>query len=130
MERSMHYNEKVLDTVLKWTAWPEEDRKSNCLVIRPIKFLHEIERAISVLPSLTPSNELKYADRRTKTLKTFVLELTSGKITVLKKDKQGVISKVRDLNLSKCTTYIGCESKREQSVRWAITLIENDFRKR
>lgn len=98
-------------------------------MLKPLKFLHEVKRAIDVSLTLTPNNELKYADRKSKNLKPFILELTEGKITVLKKEKQG-IAKIRDINLSRVTTFIGCESKREQSLRWAITLIESDFKKR
>lgn len=88
-----------------------------------------MERAISVSLTLTPNAELRYADRRSKNLKPYMLELTDGKITVLKKDKQGH-TKIRDINLGRVTTFMGCESKREQSLRWTITLIENDFKKR
>uniref|UniRef100_A0A336KS94 CSON015025 protein n=1 Tax=Culicoides sonorensis TaxID=179676 RepID=A0A336KS94_CULSO len=129
LERPMHYNEKVLDTVCRWTAWSEEDRKNNILVIRPSKFLYEIERALTNTPSLTPNSELKFADRKSKNLKPYILELTDSKITVMKREKQNLV-KVKDISLNQVIAYIGCESKREQNLRWAITLIENDFKKR
>lgn len=47
----------------------------------------------------------------------------------MKREKQNVV-KVKDISLNQVTAYIGCESKREQNLRWAITLIENDFKKR
>lgn len=91
--------------------------------------MDEIERNVKVLPTLTPNTELKYSDKKSKHIKPFVLELTDNKITIMKREKQ-TLTKVRDISLSHVTAYIGCESKREQVLRWAITLIENDYKKR
>lgn len=125
LQRPLNHGEKVFDIVLKWSYWPEADRKNNYLRLTPIKFMKEVERALKVLPSVTPNKELKFADCKTKSLKSFVLELTDHKITVMKKEKSTIV-KLREIDLMQTTAYLGCEKKRDFQLRWAITLIEND----
>lgn len=124
LQRPLHHSEKVFDLVLKWSYWPEADRKNNYLRLRPMKFMKEVERALKVLPSISPNKELKFADCKTKSLKLYTLELNDGKITVMKKEKNTIV-KVREIELSKTTAYLGCEKKRDFQLRWAITLIED-----
>jgi hypothetical protein len=99
------------------------------LVIKPTKFLYQIERAIKTLPTLTPNMEVKYADQKTKSLKPYIVELVDGKITVFKKEKQHAI-KFKELDIGKIRAYLGIEKKRDSQMRWGITLIEDDFKKR
>lgn len=123
LQRPLHFSEKVFDIVLKWSYWPEADRKNNYLKLTPIKFMKDVERALKVLPSVTPNKELKFADCKTKSLKSYTLELTDHKITVLK----NTIVQVREIDLKRTTAYLGCEKKRDFQLRWAITLIEDDM---
>lgn len=125
LQRPLHHSEKVFDVVLKWSYWPEADRKNNYLRLRPMKFMKEIERALRALPSIIPNKELKFADAKTKSLKSYTLELADSKITVMKKDKN-TIAKIKEIDLQQTTAYLGCEKKRDFQLRWAITLIEND----
>lgn len=125
LQRPLHHSEKVFDIVLKWSYWPEADRKDNYLRLTPIKFMKEIERALKVLPSVIANKELKFADSRTKSLKNYTLELTNHKITVMKKEKNQVVM-VKDIDLMRSTAYLGCEKKRCFQLRWAITLIEDN----
>lgn len=125
LERPLHHSEKVLDIVLKWSYWPEADRKDNFLRLTPMKFMKEVERALKVLPSVIPNKELKFADAQTKSLKSYTLELTGHKISVMKKEKNG-IAMVKEMDLMRTTAYLGCEKKRCFQLRWAITLIEGN----
>lgn len=125
LQRPLHYSEKLFDVVLKWSYWPEADRKDNFLRLRPMKFLREVERALKNLPSVSPNKELKFADCKTKAFKSYTMELVGEQITVMKKEKNAVI-KVKEINLRHATAYIGCEKKRDFQLRWAITLIESD----
>lgn len=125
LQRPLHHSEKVFDIVLKWSYWPEADRKDNYLRLTPMKFMKEIERALKVLPSVIANKELKFADSRTKSLKNYTLELTNHKITVMKKEKNQVVM-VKDIDLMRSTAYLGCEKKRCFQLRWAITLIEDN----
>lgn len=124
LHRPLHYSEKVFDIVLRWSYWPESDRKNNYLQLRPMKFMKDIQRALKNLPIVSPNKELKFADIRTKSFKSYTLELIDGIITVMKKEKN-VIVKIKEINLKLATAYIGCEKKRDFQSRWAITLIEN-----
>lgn len=125
LQRPLHHSEKVLDIVLKWSYWPEADRKDNFLRLTPMKFMKEVERALKVLPSVIPNKELKFADEKTKTLKSYTLELTDHKITVMKKEKNQIVM-VKEIDLMRTTAYLGCEKKRCFQLRWAITLIEEN----
>lgn len=125
LQRPLHHSEKVFDIVLKWSYWPEADRKNNYLRLRPAKFMKEVERALKMLPTVSLNKELKFADCKTKSFKLYTLELNDGKITVLKKEKNTIV-KVREIDLMKATAYLGCEKKRDFQLRWAITLIEDE----
>lgn len=124
LQRPLHHNDKVFDIVLKWSYWPEADRKNNYLRLTPIQFMKDVERALKVLPSVTPNKELKFADNKSKSFKSYTLELTGHMITVMKKEKN-TITKVREMDLKQTTAYLGCEKKRDFQLRWAITLIED-----
>lgn len=124
LQRPLHHNDKVFDIVLKWSYWPEADRKNNYLRLTPILFMKDVERALKVLPSVTPNKELKFADNKSKSFKSYTLELTGHTITVMKKEKN-TIAKVREMDLKQMTAYLGCEKKRDFQLRWAITLIED-----
>lgn len=125
LHRPLHYSEKVFDIVLKWSYWSEADRKNNYLRLRPMKFMKEVERALKMLPIVSPNKELKFADSKSKSFKSYTLELNDGKITVMRKDKSAVI-KVREIDLTKIIAYLGCEKKRDFQQRWAITLIDDN----
>lgn len=130
LQRPLHYSEKVLNNVLRWANWPDEDRRTNYLELKPkIKFQEQMERALRTLPSLTPSMELKFADRKTRSMKLLTLELADTAINVLKTEK-GTNVKVKDVDVSNCVTYIGAEKKRDSQMRWALTLVELNFTKR
>lgn len=125
LHRPLHYSEKAFDVVLKWSYWSEADRKNNILQLRPMKFMKEVERALKMLPVVSPNKELKFVDSKTKAFKSFTLELNDGKITVMRKDKSAVIN-VREIDLTKIIAYLGCEKKRDFQQRWAITLIDDN----
>lgn len=130
LQRPLHYKEKVLNTVLRWANWPEDDRKTNYLELRPkTKLQEQFERAMRNLLTFTPCMELKFADRKTKSLKQFTLELNDTTINVLKAEKNANV-KVKDFEVSNCIVYIGAEKKRDSQLRWALTFVELNFNKR
>lgn len=130
LQRPIHYNEKLLNIVLRWANWPDDDRKDNYLELRPkSKFVQQVERAMKTLPSFTPCMELKFADRKIKSMKPFTLELDGSTLNVLKPQKQTNV-KVKDVDLANCIVYIGAEKKRESQMRWVLTFVELNFTKR
>ncbi|XP_017004411.2 uncharacterized protein RhoGAP15B isoform X2 [Drosophila takahashii] len=124
LERPLHHDTRVFDVILNWSYWPEEDRKHNYLVVRPVEMLREIQRAVKNLATVTPGKELRFADSRTKTFKTLQCELRDGKIVVSKKDKSDKTTIVREVFLQSSTAYLGCERKRDFPWSWAITFVE------
>ncbi|XP_068159506.1 uncharacterized protein RhoGAP15B isoform X1 [Drosophila tropicalis] len=124
LERPLHHDAKVFDVILNWSYWPEEDRKHNYLMVRPIEMLREVQRAVKNLATVTPGKELRFADYRTKAFKTFQCELRDGKIVVSKKDKNDKTTIVREIFLHSSTAYLGCERKRDFPWSWAITFVE------
>lgn len=130
LQRPLHYNEKVLNNVLRWANWPDDDRKTNYLELKPkTKFHEQIERALKTTPTLTPCMELKFADRKTRSLKSFMLELNDTTINILKIEKTANV-KVKEIEVSNCVVYLGAEKKRDSQLRWAMTLVELNFSKR
>lgn len=126
LRRPLHHEEKVFDAILKWSYWPEEDKKNNYLVVAPIDILKEVERVIRNSPAVVPTGkELKFADNRTKSFKTFSMELKSGKIAVMKKDKSGTNTIVKEIFLHNTTIYLGCEKKKDFPWSWALTFVDN-----
>uniref|UniRef100_A0A182QF15 Rho-GAP domain-containing protein n=1 Tax=Anopheles farauti TaxID=69004 RepID=A0A182QF15_9DIPT len=131
--RPIHYSEKVLELVVRWTYWDEQDRKNNYLTLRQTTTLNDVYRTIQKAPVLTPTMELKFADRKTKSLRNYQLQLIGRGLVVLKKldKKDRGYEEVLKIDLTQMTAYIGCEPKRDcSSLRWAITLVENNFKKR
>ncbi|SPP78111.1 uncharacterized protein LOC117581408 isoform X1 [Drosophila guanche] len=124
LERPLHHDTKVFDVILNWSYWPEEDRKHNYLMVRPIEMLREIQRAVKNLATVTPGKELRFADNRTKTFKSLQCELRDAKIVVSKKDKNDKTTIIREIFLHSCTAYVGCERKRDFPWSWAITFVE------
>ncbi|XP_004529589.1 uncharacterized protein LOC101459354 isoform X2 [Ceratitis capitata] len=124
LERPLHHETKVFDVVLNWSYWPEDDRKNNYLVVKPIDTLREVQRAVKNLATVTPGKELKFADNRTKSYKSFLCELRDGKIVISKKDKNEKTTIVREIFLHSTTAYLGCEKKRDFPWSWAITFVE------
>lgn len=130
LQRPIHFSEKVLNIVLRWANWPEDDRKSNYLELRKNSKFHEhVERSMKNLTSFTPSMELKFADRKVKSLKSFILELNDTALSVLKIEKHSNV-KVKEVDISNCVMYLGCEKKRDINMRWALTFVELNFSKR
>jgi Arf-GAP with Rho-GAP domain, ANK repeat and PH domain-containing protein 1 len=130
LTRPIHFSEKVLNIVLRWANWPEEDRKSNYLELRKNNKFHEqVERSMKNLTSFCPSMELKFADRKVKSLKSYTLELNDMSLNVLKAEKNNNI-KVKEVDISNCVVYLGSEKKRDINSRWSLTFIELNFSKR
>ncbi|XP_050332046.1 uncharacterized protein LOC126760451 isoform X2 [Bactrocera neohumeralis] len=124
LERPLHHDTKVFDVVLNWSYWPEDDRKNNYLVVKPIDTLREVQRAVKNLATVTPGKELKFADNRTKSFKSLLCELRDGKIVISKKDKNDKTTIVREIFLHSTTAYLGFEKKRDFPWSWAITFVE------
>ncbi|XP_058063484.1 uncharacterized protein LOC131213459 [Anopheles bellator] len=131
--RPIHYGEKVLEIVVRWTYWDEADRKNNYLTLRPTTTLNDAYRTIQKSPVLEPTMELQFADQRTKALRSCQLQLMKHTLVVLRKfdKKDKGFEKLCTIDLTRVTAYIGCEPKRDKSsLRWAITLVSKDFAKR
>nr|XP_014101697.1 uncharacterized protein LOC106626391 isoform X3 [Bactrocera oleae] len=124
LERPLHHDTKVFDVVLNWSYWPEDDRKNNYLVVKPIDTIREVQRAVKNLATVTPGKELKFADNRTKSFKSLLCELRDGKIVISKKDKNDKTTIVREIFLHSTTAYLGFDKKRDFPWSWAITFVE------
>ncbi|XP_046803617.1 uncharacterized protein LOC111683202 isoform X1 [Lucilia cuprina] len=124
LERPLHHDSKVFEVVLNWSYWPEDDRKNNVLVVKPIEILNEVQRAVKNLATVTPGKELKFADNKTKSFKAYQCELRDGKIVISKKDKNDKTTIIREIFLHNTTAYLGCEKKRDFPWSWAITFVE------
>lgn len=131
LERPLHYTERLLDTVLRWTYWPEADRKSNCLLVKTNQFMVDVERALKNMATVNPLEEMRFADVKTKAAKATWLELKDGRVNVLKKEKGAAeLKAVKAIELKDSICFLGCEKKRESQCRWGITVVDKAFQKR
>uniref|UniRef100_A0A2M4A1G9 Putative rho-and arf-gtpase activating protein arap3 n=3 Tax=Anopheles triannulatus TaxID=58253 RepID=A0A2M4A1G9_9DIPT len=131
--RPIHYRENVLEVVVRWTYWEQADRKNNYLTLKPTTTLNDVYRTIQKAPVLTPTMELRFADRRTKGLRNYQLQLVGKGLVVLKKieKKDRGFEELLKIDLTRVLAYIGCEPKRDRSsLRWAITLVDVEFKSR
>lgn len=81
LRRPIHYSEKVLEVVLRWGYWDEADRKDNCLVITHMNKYKPFNKPLT---SLIISEELKYADNKTKNFKFFLFKFEQAKLCFYK----------------------------------------------
>ncbi|CAK1554623.1 unnamed protein product [Leptosia nina] len=126
MRRIVHKDEIVLNVVLRWSYWDEEDRKENYLIIKNNKILHDME---GMKNSKAVCGELRLANETTKTFKLHMFECNNSKLCYFK-DKQGS-HKIEEWHVKDILWYIGHEPKRNPQSRWAITFIpKNNKQKR
>ncbi|CAH2103627.1 unnamed protein product [Euphydryas editha] len=119
MRRVVHIDEIVLDVVLRWGYWDEEDRKDNYLLVKENKILNELE-ALRHSTSLV-CGELRLANESMKVFKLHMFEFNDSKLCYFK-DKQGS-QKIEEWHIKDILWYIGYEPKRNPQSRWAITFI-------
>lgn len=84
MRRTVHIDEVVLDVVLRWSYWDEDDRKHNYLVVTQNKILHDME---VLRPTTSVCGELRLATEAIKSFKLHMFEVQNTKLCYFK-DKQ------------------------------------------
>ncbi|XP_043263177.1 uncharacterized protein LOC122403625 isoform X1 [Colletes gigas] len=119
LERPLHHAERVLETVARWGYWDPEDRKDNVLILKKDQLYKDIVPLIK--PPLTPSGELKFADRKTKHFKTYLFELSQAKLCCYK-DKV-CSNKLYEWKIEEIVWYLGHEPKRNPQTGWSITFL-------
>ena len=60
LERPMHYSEVVMDSIIKWSSWSDEDRKHNFLVLKIISEQYKDSLELAK-PPFTLSGEVHYS---------------------------------------------------------------------
>lgn len=83
MRRIVHKDEIVLDIVLRWSYWDENDRKENYLIIKNNKLLHDM----AVRNATAVCGELRIANEAGKNFKIHMFECNNTKLCYFK-DKQ------------------------------------------
>ncbi|XP_047040592.1 arf-GAP with Rho-GAP domain, ANK repeat and PH domain-containing protein 2 [Helicoverpa zea] len=125
MRRIVHIDEIVLDVVLRWSYWDEDDRKHNYLVVTQNKLLHDMEAMRS---TTSVCGELRLATEAMKSFKLHMFEVQNSRLCYFK-DKQGS-HKIEEWKIKDILWYIGHEPKRNPQSRWAITFIPRNKQKR
>lgn len=125
MRRIVHIDEVVLDVVLRWSYWDEDDRKNNYLIVKENKILHDME-AMRQTPSVC--GELRLATEAMKSFKLHMFEVQNSRLCYFK-DKQGS-HKIEEWKIKDILWYVGHEIKRNPQSRWAITFIPRNKQKR
>lgn len=96
LQRPVHFSEKVfivlfiylfkkmviqvLDIILRWSYWEENDRKDNHLILLPIAKYSDF-----IYDKSTPlSAELKFSDNRSRNFKMYTFEFAQSKLNCYK----------------------------------------------
>lgn len=119
LKRYLHHSERVLESVLRWGYWDEPDRAQNFLELVPNNALQELNSMVT--PPITMSGELRFADQKTKSFKTYPFEFSQAKLCYYK-DKRGAV-KLAEWPVEDIVWYEGYEPKRNPTSRWALTFI-------
>ncbi|XP_011636050.1 uncharacterized protein LOC105426497 [Pogonomyrmex barbatus] len=119
LERPLHHNERVLETAARWGYWDTDDRKDNVLVLKKDRLYKDIVPLVK--PPMTISGELKFADTKTKNLKTYLFEFSQAKLCCYK-DKVCSV-KLHEWKIEDIIWYLGHEPKRNPQMGWSITFI-------
>ncbi|XP_070517337.1 uncharacterized protein Rhogap15b isoform X2 [Cardiocondyla obscurior] len=108
LERPLHHSERVLETVARWGYWESDDRKDNVLVLRKDRLYKDIVPLVK--PPMTISGELKFADTKTKNLKSYLFEFSQAKLCCYKDKVYSV--KFHEWKIEDIIWYLGHEPKR------------------
>ncbi|GJQ71130.1 hypothetical protein Trydic_g1034 [Trypoxylus dichotomus] len=118
LTRPIHYDEKVLDIVMRWTNWEEVDKKDNYLIISNLD-KYEPYLMDSMLPAMM---ELKFADRKAKNFHVLTFELSCSQLTAYRDINK--TQEVKSWNIQDIEWYIGNERHRNPPAKHTITFIE------
>lgn len=120
MERPLHFSEIVLSVTLQWARWADSEAKDNYLVIK------RNDLYLQVLPlarqPLSMFSELRFADRKSKHFKKFLLEFKNARLSFYKDAK--ITQPEGTWNIEDIIWYIGYEQKRPCPTKWAFTFID------
>ncbi|XP_072749175.1 uncharacterized protein Rhogap15b [Anoplolepis gracilipes] len=119
LERPLHHNERVLEAVARWGYWDPDDRKDNILILKKDRLYKDIVPLVK--PPMTISGELKFADTKTKNLKTYLFEFSQAKLCCYK-DKVCSV-KLHEWKIEDIVWYLGHEPKRNPQMGWSVTFI-------
>ena len=114
LERPMHYNEVVMESIIKWSSWSDEDRKHNCLVLKVIneQYKESLELA---KPPFTLSGEAYYSANDRKRIDISALRINKNDVKKLDFKVRGgylmCLKKMEDI-------------KRKSSFKWSNTSIK------
>ncbi|XP_039287667.1 uncharacterized protein LOC111058843 [Nilaparvata lugens] len=122
LTRPLHHSERVLESVLRWSYWDDADCKNNCLVLAENTLFEEVmPLAKQAVPK---SGELKFADLKSKSFKSYVFEFSQAKLSYYK-DKSGSC-KLGEWRIEDISWYLGHEPKRNPQMRWSITFVSKN----
>ncbi|XP_071446305.1 uncharacterized protein RhoGAP15B [Hetaerina americana] len=122
LTRPLHPMERVLDVVLRWGYWDDVDRKDNLLALTPSTLLLEAAHLARTKPPTIVNGELRFADARSKSFRTYMFEFSQAKLSCYK-DKRGSV-KLAEWKVEDILWYLGHEPKRNPQSRWSITFID------
>lgn len=117
MIRPIYHREKVLNVVLKWGYWDEQDRKDNCLIITKLnKYVEFMAGSIT-----SPMAELRFADSKSKNFKPFMFEFTQANLKYYK-DRYST-TEISSWNIEDIVWYLGHDPKRNPTSKYTVTYI-------
>uniref|UniRef100_A0A1B6MF42 Arf-GAP with Rho-GAP domain, ANK repeat and PH domain-containing protein 2 n=1 Tax=Graphocephala atropunctata TaxID=36148 RepID=A0A1B6MF42_9HEMI len=122
--RPLHHTERVLDTVLRWGYWDDQDCRDNCLILVINTIIRDIQPLAK--PPVAQCGELRFADLKSKAFKVYIFEFSQAKLCCYK-DKLGSV-KLGEWKIEDIVWYIGHEPKRNPHTRWSLTFIHKNNR--
>ena len=77
LERPMHHKEIVIESILKWSSWSDEDRKHNCFTLKAIS--EQYKEALELAkPPFTLFGEVYYSSNDKKRIDISALHFNKG----------------------------------------------------
>ncbi|CAG7726258.1 unnamed protein product, partial [Allacma fusca] len=123
LERPLFPSERVVETVLRWSIWEEDEKRTNYLILKKN----------TLYPALLPFTkdsapvygEFKYVDSKSKSYRKYAFEFSGAKLKQYKDTK--TTNELESWKIEDIIWYIGHEVKRVPPTRFNFTFIPRTY---
>ncbi|CAL8078882.1 unnamed protein product [Orchesella dallaii] len=121
--RPLHPSEKVIETVLRWSPWDSEEKKTNYLILKKNTLYPSLVHYAKEPKSI--SGELKFADSKSKSFRKYTFQFSQAMLKYYKDAKS--TTELGSWKIEDIVWYMGCEPKRNAPTRWTFTIVKRNY---
>jgi hypothetical protein len=121
LERPLHWSDNVIQMTMKWSCWPIEICRDNCLCLKQNVVYEGINLAAFNMNEALYC-EFFYAALGKKTFRRYYFEFTSGIISMRRDTRAANV--VASWNASDLVVYIGIQQQRNPPARYGFTFYD------